>query len=244
MHENEYLLFQLYAPLAAWGDVAVGEVRPTNDRPSKSAVLGMVAAALGVRRDEHERLDALYNGYHFAVRLDLPGRLLRDYHTVQMPIGKRARGLPTRRDELNYSSLNTILSSRDYRCDAMAVVCLWPREGAPYSLDEVGRALRRPVFPLYLGRRACPPALPLNPQILVAGSLLEAFEQCPGDARLLRRLIPERRVQLFWDTSGNVKLSPERTTQRRDALVSRERWQYARRSEHVATVEHPGKFGE
>ncbi len=60
---RDFLVFRLYGPLASWGDIAVGEQRPTTPHPSKSAVLGLIAAALGVRRDEEERQQALAEGY-------------------------------------------------------------------------------------------------------------------------------------------------------------------------------------
>ena len=129
---KEYLIFRIYGMMASWGDIAVGEFRPSFDHPSKSAVMGMVAAALGIRRDEEERLRELATGYDMAVRIDVPGILLRDYHTAQVPSsgkGRKKLVFSTRKAELSVpkDELNTILSSRDYRCDAVYSVCLWSR---------------------------------------------------------------------------------------------------------------------
>ena len=66
---TDYLLFRLYGAMAAWGDIAVGEQRPSTPHPSKSALLGLLAAALGIRRHEDERHQALADGYGFAVRM-------------------------------------------------------------------------------------------------------------------------------------------------------------------------------
>ena len=49
---RDYLVMRLYAPLASWGEIAVGEVRHSANYPSKSALLGLLGAALGVRRDD------------------------------------------------------------------------------------------------------------------------------------------------------------------------------------------------
>ncbi|WP_295540003.1 CRISPR-associated protein Cas5, partial [Thiolapillus sp.] len=49
---DDYLVFQLYAPLASWGGQAVGQERPSDDHPGRSALLGLLAAALGIRREE------------------------------------------------------------------------------------------------------------------------------------------------------------------------------------------------
>ncbi|HLD44337.1 MAG TPA: CRISPR-associated protein Cas5, partial [bacterium] len=48
----DYLVFQLRAPLSAWGETAVGEYRPTSNYPSNSALLGLLAAALGIDRED------------------------------------------------------------------------------------------------------------------------------------------------------------------------------------------------
>lgn len=79
----EFLLLTLYAPLSSWGGIAVGEERNSWDRPSRSAVLGLVAAALGVARDDQASHDALDWGYGVAVRLDVAGSSVVDYHTAQ-----------------------------------------------------------------------------------------------------------------------------------------------------------------
>ena len=121
---TEYLMFQLYGPMAAWGDIAVGEMRPSYTHPSKSAVLGLVAAALGIKREQEEIHRKLSDGYCFAVLVKRAGVPLSDYHTVQVPpsgTGRNRRVFATRRDEiiaLSRDDLKTILSKRDYRMDA------------------------------------------------------------------------------------------------------------------------------
>jgi len=82
---REFLIFRLYGSMVSWGDIAVGAIRPTSDHPSKSAVMGLIAAAMGIRRDEEERQRELAEGYLIAIRIDAPGILLRDYHTIQVP---------------------------------------------------------------------------------------------------------------------------------------------------------------
>ncbi|MEW5772489.1 MAG: type I-E CRISPR-associated protein Cas5/CasD [Thermodesulfobacteriota bacterium] len=169
-----YLTFQLYGPLQSWGGVAVGEVRPTAAHPSRSGVLGLVAAALGLRRSEEERLAALEAGYEIMVRQDHPGSLLLDYHTVQAARSRRGRVYRCRRDELRdqvdpVDDLATILSRREYLADALFTACMWPRPGnppaAPWSLDDLAAALARPRFTPYLGRKGCPPGLPFGPRV-------------------------------------------------------------------------------
>lgn len=235
----DYLLFQLYGPMAAWGDVAMGEVRSTYDRPSKSAVLGMIAAALGLRQSDEEKHRTLAESYRFAVRLDVSGQLLRDYHTSEVPTGKRARGLPTRRDELDYPKTSTIESYRDYRCDARATVCVWTEEDAPHwPLSEFKEALEAPRFVLYLGRKACPPALPLAPTVVTADTLRGAFASTDyGDDPFTDALMGEEEtVRIYWEEGSNTGFDADQVHARRDQPVSRARWQFEEREERYTAL--------
>lgn len=122
------LLLRLAGPLQAWDDSSRFTERRTREEPTKSGVLGLLAAADGRRRvDPVEDLAAL----RFGVRTDQEGRLLRDFHT--------ADGAP--------------LSNRYYLMDAVFLAGV---EGETNLLRNLDAALRRPKYPLYLGRRACP----------------------------------------------------------------------------------------
>ena len=177
----EYLLFRLYGPLASWGEIAMGESRPTASYPGKSALLGLLAAALGIRRDEEERQLALASGYQFAVKMISAGVLLRDYHTTQVPDSVGTFEYRTRRDELiiGKARLGTILSSREYRCDALSLVAVRALDDSPFSLHELRDALLIPKFHLYLGRKSCPMAAPLKPCIRFAKGFCQALDEYP-----------------------------------------------------------------
>ncbi len=183
----EYLLFRLYGPLASWGEIAVGESRHSAAYPGKSALLGLLAAALGIRRDEEDRQAALAAGYRFAVKVVSAGHPLRDYHTTQAPDSVGKFVYRTRRDELitGKERLGTILSSREYRCDALSLVAVVAEANAPYSLADIRSALLKPRFHLYLGRKSCPLAAPLNPLIHSAEGFGEALDTYPYGAMFL-----------------------------------------------------------
>src|SRR5262249_16497017 len=142
----EFLTFALAAPLASMGDIAVGERRGTWDRPGRSAVLGLLAACLGLARDDDASHAALEAGYGLALRRQQIGPLLADYHTAQVPPARRGRRFVTRAEELAADALETILSRRDYRTDVVVLAALWQRPGAKWPLAAIEAALRAPHF--------------------------------------------------------------------------------------------------
>lgn len=177
----DYLLFRLYGPLASWGEIAVGESRHTAAYPGKSALLGLLAAALGIRRDEEDWQQALAEGYRFAVKVISNGHLLRDYHTTQVPDSAGKARYLTRREELikGRERLGTVLSSRENRCDGLYVIAVQEKDGAPFTLHEIRDALLKPRFNLYLGRKSNPLAAPLNPKMISAEGFKSALDGYP-----------------------------------------------------------------
>ncbi len=129
------LLLRLSAPLQSWGTEVRFDTCTTRREPTKSGVLGMIAAAMGCSREEFpERLNTL----KFGVRVDREGKQLRDFQTAHHPEEKT----------------RAYITNRSYLSDAIFLVAL---EGDPVLLDEIAYALRHPYYPLYLGRRSCPP---------------------------------------------------------------------------------------
>ena len=239
---RDHLTFRLYGPLAAWGDIAVGEYRPSFAHPSKSAIIGLLAAALGIRRDEEERQNALAESCSFAVRVDAMGSLLRDYHTVQVPSAKRGVIHYTRRSELTADDLNTVLSSRDYRCDAAYTVVINVREGAPYSAQQLADALLKPEFSLYLGRKSCPLALPLQPCVVRAATLREALDSVSLPTDELAGVVKmPAQIGVYWEDGEVSGYEPDHVITRRDTPLSRKRWQFAERFENYAGMRRGGE---
>jgi CRISPR system Cascade subunit CasD len=238
---DEYLIFRLYGPMASWGDIAVGEVRPSYAHPSKSAVLGLIAAALGIRRNQELLHQKLTESYGFAVRVDRIGIPLVDYHTAQVPpsgTGRRRIEFLTRRDEiltLPKDKLSTILSKRDYRMDSLAAVALWAKNLPPFSLVKIGEALQYPTFTLYLGRKSCPLALPLEAQVVKADSVANAFLQARfAEFKELTQLSTLEQTAVYWEEGSVSGLQSQHTFERRDVPLSRKRWQFDVRKEFHA----------
>lgn len=251
----QFLVFQLLAPLASWGEVAVGEYRGSHDYPGESALLGLLAAALGIRRDDEPAHAALRDACGFAMGVLSPGRLLRDYHTAQVPGRTALKGRPhaTRRDELAMPKrdLNTILSTRDYRQDAACLVAVQAKATSklPHSLDELAAALRAPHFVLYLGRKSCPPAAPLAPAVIEADSAFEAMEMYRkvSTARLEALATGQRLpleplsgiVRLVWGDGVHAGAEPDLSVARKDRVIRRKHWQFGDRTEHSKLLQEP-----
>lgn len=153
------LALRLAGPLQAWGSRSRFVRRETEQAPTKSGVIGLLAAARGVRRTDE--LTEFF-GLRFGVRTDQPGRLVRDFQTARSLDGTRT--MP--------------LSYRYYLADAAFVAVVAGDEALLRGLDE---ALRQPHFPLYLGRRSCPPVGPVSLGLRSA-TLLEALREEPWQA--------------------------------------------------------------
>ena len=129
------LLLRLAAPLQAWGADSKFETRKTGREPTKSGVVGLLAAALGLRRDEREALLRL-TGLRFGVRVEREGQLLVDYHTAK-----------TQDEKTSY------VTYRHYLQDAVFLAGIESEDAA--LLQQLQQALLHPVFQLYLGNVLC-----------------------------------------------------------------------------------------
>lgn len=241
---RSYLVFRCYGPMVSWGDIAVGEHRRSYAQPSKSAILGLVAAALGIRRDEEERLRKLYESFGFAVCVESEGLPLRDYHTIQTPSASTGPHR-TRREELavDPEKLNTLLSSREYRCDALSLAALWSTAKTEWSLENVHNALREPHFTLYFGRKSCPPAYPLHPLVIdAADGVQDAFLTYLSDNSLPTDILTrkESTLRIFSDADADsVSAFAQFERIRRDLPHNRARWQFAERKENCTVLPRP-----
>lgn len=132
------LLLRLAGPLQAWGDSSKFLSRRTCKEPTKSGVVGLLAAALGRSRDaDLEDLASL----EYAVRVDKPGEVVRDFQSAHVARQK-----------------DSLISNRFYLADAVFVAAL---AGDDALIRQIAEALKAPRWPLFLGRRSCPPDLPL-----------------------------------------------------------------------------------
>ncbi|MBN2733689.1 MAG: type I-E CRISPR-associated protein Cas5/CasD [Methanomicrobiaceae archaeon] len=242
---TRYCLFHLYGPIASYGGTAVGEDRHSGNRPSKSAVLGLIAGSLGIRREEEEVHSNLAGDIGFSVIIEKTGIPVRDYHTVQSApesaIKKQGYFL-TRKDELDIgrTALSAIVTKRDYICDLMACVCIWKRnDSSGYSLEDIAKAISSPVFVPYLGRKSCPVSLPMKPVIIEADSIKDAYIKSKlFDDDLIKDFFnpDDSRIMIYWDSDGISGVKPDEEHMRRDNILSRKRWQFSYRKEYFGWI--------
>ncbi|AHI23419.1 type I-E CRISPR-associated protein Cas5/CasD [Corynebacterium vitaeruminis] len=177
------LLLRLKGPLQSWGDDSRYNIRTTGQVPTKSGVLGLLAAAQGRRRtDPIEDLA----GLTFAVRVDQPGTLLKDYQTAE----KWQTGGGTR------------LVTRYFLEDAVFVSAIESEDNE--FIESLARAVNSPRFPLFLGRRSCP----ASPDLFVGTvdkDAVTALKELPWQASKSHRVKRAKKVNLpiFRDAGPN-----------------------------------------
>lgn len=154
-----YLALMLDAPLMSFGHASRFQRRTTALHPTRSAIMGMICAAVGADRgspDEAEWLERLDPGRVGLVVFAIPRkradgslaiRRLEDYHTIQ---GTRSADGKIKKD--------AVLSHRQYLLDALFGVIM---KGSRETLEPVAAALRNPRWGIWFGRKNCIPAAPV-----------------------------------------------------------------------------------
>lgn len=207
------LLLRLAAPIQSWGDESKYDIRQTHQVPSKSGVIGLVSAALGLRRDSEE-IPALNAALRMGVRVDVPGRTIMDYHTARPPKYTSKKEVRHHPDGSLMMEDSSYVTKRYYLCDACYLVGLESEDEE--LLERISGALTSPCFPLYLGRRSCPPTLPLLLGIRTC-SLKEALTNEPWQAsEWIRRRNTATRLRMILEAPRGKAASHSM----RDAPVS------------------------
>jgi CRISPR system Cascade subunit CasD len=237
----QVLAFRLHGLAASWGTVEAGvERRPSSRDPGGGAILGLLAAALGIRRDQTERHLALGESLRIAVCGHGARRLVQDYRTVQTVEPLRRDEFLTRGEALRLGRVHTLTGWRQHVEDGLWRVFVAAGED---QLRQIEAALLRPVFELYLGRREHPLALPPDPRLIFGGltEALRGYDPAPpvtwegrGDHDLhgwiTDRICGAEDGDLWWDPgfpgapAGNGRLVV-------DQPVSRDGWRFRSREQ-------------
>ncbi|MFC1417758.1 type I-E CRISPR-associated protein Cas5/CasD [Streptacidiphilus cavernicola] len=148
------LILRLAGPLQSWGERSAFNTRDTAPFPTRSALIGMLAAAEG--RSRYADLDH-YAPLEVTVRIDRPGNRLIDFHTVGGGL-PAAHTVPTSEGGHRPADAATMVTRRHYLADAAFTIAL---AGPDPLLERLAAALERPAWAPYLGRRSCVPDEPL-----------------------------------------------------------------------------------
>ena len=150
---QNFLILKLQGAMQAWGTHTYEDYRPSNIFPTRSAIVGLLGACIGIDRDDIESRQALNASFTLTVRADRknnPVIRITDYHTV---LDARKVDGSARKD--------AIVSQREYLCDAEFTLALSFHDNAEYGIDEVKKAVQLPRYTPFLGRRSCPIHRPL-----------------------------------------------------------------------------------
>lgn len=210
--EKACLALRLEGPLQAWGTGSQFNRRLTDILPSRSAVSGILCAALGLERGsaaEESFLQELSEVRMLAVALPryrekkrLPVRRMEDYHTVQN----------TAKADGGFKDCH--ITRRQFLLDAAFRVFL---SGPRAVLEKAGAALADPVWGLWLGRKACIPSAPVFAGLFANEQ--EAVQACvPGG---LAGLACSREVASFQDGTDSVADMPLNFASSRRAFALR-----------------------
>lgn len=159
---ERWLHLRLCAPLMAFGGVAIDQVGPTRDFPSASALTGLFANALGLRREEAAAHQTLQDRLIFGALIARQGRVLTDIQNAKLEAsdaGWTTSGRVEKRAGATYDTPHR--RRRDYLADHDCHIVLRLVEVADPSLDDLAVALDRPARPLFIGRKPCLPSSPL-----------------------------------------------------------------------------------
>lgn len=174
-----FLILRLDGPMQAWGTHTFEDFRPSNLYPTRSGLLGLLGACLGLERGDFLGQASLAASVEFTVRVDSqlarpgtdkpvakPGIKLQDFHTVMgaRKVDGSANKFP-------------VVSRREYLFDAAFTVVVGSRPEASVSLEQIAQALCRPCYTPTLGRRSCPLTRPLLEGQVEAKSAREAMAQ-------------------------------------------------------------------
>ena len=190
------LLLRLVGTMQSWGTTSRFDQRDTGKEPSKSGVVGLLAAAMGIDRENWVDVEPLTH-LSMGVRHDRPGVPKRDYQTAQHIISAD-------RSKIH----DTAVTTRDYLADAAFLVGLVGEDRA--FLERIHAALRDPVWPLALGRKSYVPSESIWMENAVQDTpLREALARCPWIATLRKwEELPEKLLVSFEseDGSGVLKM--------------------------------------
>jgi len=212
------------APLLSFGGTMVDAENVTDEMPSRAMVTGLLGNALGWDHRDVERLERLQQRVRLAARRDVEGERIVDFQTVDLGQDFLREGWTTwgrvEGRAGGTAATGTHIRHRHYLADAVytAAITLVPEADAP-DVAALGEALDAPARPLFLGRKACPPATAILLEVVDRTSLFEALVKAPLGTRRRASAHPRRcliRVPAGTVLPEGLELGERAVTQDRD----------------------------
>ncbi len=171
----DYLILKLQGSMQSWGSHTYEDYRPSHIFPTRSAIIGLLAACLGIERENIAKREALNNSLtKLTVRAEprylenkkapLKMHKITDFHTVQN----------ARKVDGTYRK-DAIVSRREYLCDTEFSLAMVFDKNQGYSLDEIKQAIQKPYYTPFLGRKSCPLQRPLYEATVTADNAQTAL---------------------------------------------------------------------
>lgn len=171
----DYLIMKLQGSMQSWGSHTYEDYRPSHIFPTRSAIIGLLGACIGIEREDIVKRSALNNSLtKLTVRADpripenskMPLKMhkITDFHTVQ---NARKVDAAHRKD--------AIVSRREYLCDSEFSLAMVFEEQLGYSLENIKQAIQKPYYTPFLGRKSCPLQRPLYEVVITAENAQSAL---------------------------------------------------------------------
>lgn len=186
------LIFKLTGPMQSWGVNSRWNFRDTSPEPTKSGLIGLFACAMGYKANDKRIETEIDNKLKIGVRIDRPGVITTDFHTV-MGEHTIATGKVKTHTELTY---------RSYIEDATFSIAV---TGPLDLLKKIQDALKKPKWPIFLGRKSCIPTIPVLGIIISEfTSLKHALETIPWNKMTPKDVIPKELKCVIEDEEGTL----------------------------------------
>jgi CRISPR system Cascade subunit CasD len=172
----KYLVLQLRGVMQSWGTHTYEDFRPSSIFPTRSALIGLLGACMGIERDDIESRERLHQTLSISIVSVNPQKIrkVEDFHTVRD--ARKVDGKPRK---------DAIISKREYLCDANFLLFVSVKNGIEFSLAEIENAVKKPVFTPFLGRKSCPITEPLFKQYIETTSITDAIKEITREANIL-----------------------------------------------------------
>ncbi len=167
----QFFTMRLRAPLASLAGPRIDGIPQSLPIPARSLIVGMIGSALGLRRSDGERLQAIQDSLRIAVVVHRNAGELIDYQTADLgkcylsgPMWSSGQSVVERE---GIEKKGTRIQSRPYSMDIDMTVIARLADDAPVTAENILEALEMPARPLGIGRMNCPPSAQ------IAGNILE-----------------------------------------------------------------------